>query len=175
MLITIVKNRNHLNEDYIKSRFGFLISGYKSNLYYWEFVIIYRKISIVFLSVFLSTVGTTVQALAAFLVLVISFYLQSTYNPFTVGKLNRLELMSILTAATTIYCGLLFLTDNMSNEMNILLFVLILISNAVFGISWIHGISEAYAILLSDKNPKIFKWLCFCFLKRRRFRDFAAS
>ena len=90
VLMIILKNHKHLDEDTMNSRFGFLLVGYKSRLYYWEFIIIYRKIFIVLISVFLSTVSNSIQGLAAILVLFIAFYFQS-YEPFTVPKLNRLE------------------------------------------------------------------------------------
>ena len=67
--IFIMKNRKHLEDDRVKARFQFLLVGYKPNLYYWEFVIMYRKMGIVLISVFLSTVGDGVQGLAAFLML----------------------------------------------------------------------------------------------------------
>ena len=67
--------------------------------------------------------------------------------PFEVQKLNNLEQLSILTAATTIYCGLFYLTDDVGPGIKFFLFALILISNAVFGIAWINGLLEAYAIL----------------------------
>jgi len=124
----------------MRSRFGFLLLGYKSNLFFWEFIIIYRKIAIVLISVFLSTVSNSVQGQAAFLVLIIAFYIQSVYLPFQVDKLNKLEQMSILTAATTIYCGLLYLTEDMGEGMKLVLFAFILTSNAVFFFSWLYGI-----------------------------------
>ena len=158
VLIFILKNRKFLLEKAMKIRFGFLLMGYKPHLYYWEFVIIYRKIFIVFISVFLSPVSHAIQGLVACLILMIAYNVQSLYSPFTVNKLNKLESMSILTAATTIYCGLLYLTDDIGEGTKILLFALILISNAVFLITWLIGILEAYAILLSDKNPKISKF-----------------
>ena len=61
---------------------------------------------------------------------------------FKIAKLNRLEQMSILTAATTIYCGLLYLTERMGDEMKIFLFVLMAILNAIFLTSWLFGISD---------------------------------
>ena len=153
VLIFILKNRQHLNDEGMRSRFGFLLLGYKSNLFFWEFIIIYRKIAIVLISVFLSTVSNSVQGQAAFLVLIIAFYIQSVYLPFQVDKLNKLEQMSILTAATTIYCGLWYMTEDMGAEMEILLFMLILVANSIFVITWLHGIIQAYAILLCHRNP----------------------
>ena len=83
--------------------------------------------------------------------------------------------MSILTAATTIYCGLLYLTGDMGEEIQLVLFALILLSNAVFFFTWLWAILEAYALLVMQKRPKIAKWICFCFVASRRFRKFAAS
>ena len=83
--------------------------------------------------------------------------------------------MSILTSATTIYSGLLYLTGDISEEMKLFIFALILLSNAVFLGTWLTGILEAYALLLSEKWPKIAKRLCYCFVKSRRFQRFASS
>ena len=51
----------------------------------------YRKILIVVISVFLSTVSVEIQGLVAFLTLAISYYVQSAYKPYVVEKLNKLE------------------------------------------------------------------------------------
>ena len=153
VLVFILKYRKYLKEADMLTRFGFLFLGYKSHLYYWEFVIIYRKIVIVMISVFLSTVSNAVQGQVAFLVLITAFYFHSVYMPFETEKLNKLEQMSILTSAITIYCGLLYLTGDMGEGMKIFLFTLILLSNAVFFITWLLGILEAYAILVSEKKP----------------------
>lgn len=48
-LIAIVKNRHKLERKAIKSKFGFLYNGYRYPGYYWEFVIIYRKVAIIFI------------------------------------------------------------------------------------------------------------------------------
>ena len=60
VLLFILKYRKNLQEKAMITRFGFLLLGYKSDLYYWEFIIIYRKIVIVLISVFLSTVSNAV-------------------------------------------------------------------------------------------------------------------
>ena len=87
----ILKYRHKLHENSMIKRFGFLLKGYKPHLFYWEFVIIYRKIVIVLISVFLSTVSNAVQGLAAFLVLIVAYHIHSVYRPFEIEKLNRLE------------------------------------------------------------------------------------
>ena len=61
----------------------------------------------------------------------IAYNLQSRPMPFILDKLNKLEELSILTAATTIFCGLLYLTDDIGEGVKILLFVFIVISKAL--------------------------------------------
>ena len=60
VLMLILKYRHNLRDKDMVTKFGFLLLGYKSHLYYWEFMIIYRKIVIVLISVFLSTVSNSV-------------------------------------------------------------------------------------------------------------------
>lgn len=55
-----------------KEKYGFLYNGYQKRFYYWEVVIMYRKILIIFIAVFISALGAITQALFVF-ILVIGF------------------------------------------------------------------------------------------------------
>ena len=59
-LSIMIKNKNLLMTPNMKEQLGFLYNGYRSASFYWEILIMYRKIMIVFISVFLSSVGTSV-------------------------------------------------------------------------------------------------------------------
>jgi hypothetical protein len=60
-LILIYQRRNDLNLVDTKAKFGFLYNGYRiPQAYYWEIVIMYRKIFVIFIQVFLGTVGKIV-------------------------------------------------------------------------------------------------------------------
>jgi hypothetical protein len=53
-LMVIFKNRHQLDNVFVKQRYGFLYNGYKpGNSSYWEIFIIYRKVAIIFIQVFL--------------------------------------------------------------------------------------------------------------------------
>jgi len=65
-----------------------------------------------------------------------------------VTRLNRLEEVSILTAATTIYCGLLYLTDEIGEVTKMLLFIILVVVNTIFITMWIHGLFEAIAVAM---------------------------
>ena len=49
------KNNFELNE--MRTSWGFLVNGYKREFYYWEILIIYRKMLIIFISVFITQFG----------------------------------------------------------------------------------------------------------------------
>ena len=74
-LVLLVRNRRKLTAEETKLKYGFLYIGYSPKSYYWEFVIMYRKILIAFISVFLSSVSISIQGLLAFLILAISLFL----------------------------------------------------------------------------------------------------
>lgn len=52
-LILMYRDRFRLEQVTTKEKFGFLYNGYTSLLYYWEIVIMYRKIAMIFISVFI--------------------------------------------------------------------------------------------------------------------------
>ena len=56
-------------------KYGFLFSGYNARTFYWEVVIMYRKILIIAASVFLSPISTEAQVLVVIFVIVVSIFL----------------------------------------------------------------------------------------------------
>jgi len=94
-----------------RERLGFLFNGYKLKYYYWEIIIMYRKIAIIFISIFLRVLGTMTQALVVFLLLIVFLALTGKIMPFNTQSLNDMELLSLTTSMMTIYCGLYFLSD----------------------------------------------------------------
>jgi len=62
ILVIMIKRRRVIYRDTNKVIFGFIFNGYKIQKFYWEFIIMYRKISIIVISVFMSNVSNTKQA-----------------------------------------------------------------------------------------------------------------
>jgi hypothetical protein len=109
--IVLSRNKNALDNIETRERYGFLYNGYKKSFYFWESVNMYRKISIIFISVFLRIAGVITQALVVFLVLILFLILNIKLQPFAFQSLNDMEVLSIITAMLTIYCGLFYLSD----------------------------------------------------------------
>lgn len=134
-LAILYKYRRQQDEVWIKMRYGFLITGYQRKTYYWEFIILFRKIGVICCSVFITN-AIPIQALAVQLVLLLSFFLQYSVNPYFSNELNTMEVRAILVADVTIYCGLFYLTDQLSALGSWIFFACIVGVNALFLAYW---------------------------------------
>ena len=75
-LFLLIKNKNDLQNPDMKLKYGYLYIGYNlDKAFYWEFIIMYRKILVAFVSVFLSSISVTVQGLLAFFIIMVSLLL----------------------------------------------------------------------------------------------------
>jgi len=79
----------------LKTRYGFLFAGYKPQRFFWEIVIMYRKVLIIMASVFLSTVSSESQVLVVIFIIVLSMFLQIRFSPYYTDTLNQMENYSL--------------------------------------------------------------------------------
>jgi len=171
-LILLIREHKNLDEIPVKMKFGFLYIGYRKGCFIWEFVILYRKIAIVFVSVFLASFNIPVQALTAMAILAIGFYLQEHYDPYETVALNELEKKSIICSTITIYCGLFFLTDSLSNTGKLGFFSVIVIVNVYFLATWIFGICHSFVDKAARTKPAYFRNMCKCWKSIWRSADY---
>ena len=144
----IVRKRLVLSKLEMQMMFGFLYKGYIRKRFYWEFVILYRKILLVSALVFLASVSAAIQAQTVLAVLLLSVIYQIHISPFAVSAMNTLEVKSIFVSLVTIYCGLYYEssaigTSHTDTSTKIALFLLILIANGYFLGSWVAKILPA--------------------------------
>lgn len=50
-------DKDKLNREDVKEKYGFLYKGYKKEFYYWEIIIMYRKIVLVVIAVLIDKAG----------------------------------------------------------------------------------------------------------------------
>ncbi|TNV74984.1 hypothetical protein FGO68_gene9839 [Halteria grandinella] len=113
-LIVIFKNRMRLQRAFVKQRYGFLYNGYKKGFAsYWEIFVIYRKVAIIFIQVFLVQNGKVVQALVTLIFLILLMFLVKTFEPYNKYCLNQLEFLSLFTSAASVYFCIFFITDTL--------------------------------------------------------------
>jgi len=175
------KEKYHLDTPAIREKFGFLFRGFKKDYYYWECVIMYRKIILIFIAVFLVNFGVITQALVVFLLLIGFVMFNVKKKPFSTEPLNNLETMSLVTSMITVYCGLFFISDmpeiynsadpelqQASNglELNegtkIIFFFVIVVVNLLFFGYWSYKMYLEIKLVLLKKFSKVYLILCVC-------------
>jgi hypothetical protein len=57
----LTKNKKDLNKEKVMEAFGFLYRGYKHEYYYWESIIMYRKIALIVIAVIIQNYGLITQ------------------------------------------------------------------------------------------------------------------
>ena len=116
--VILFRERHKIDTLPVKRKYGFLYNGYSKKAYYWEIVISGRKIIIAFASIFLSVKGTMLQSLALLFILAFSIFVTLKVNPYVDFRMNRLEIISLLSLSLTAYCGVFFLSDRDPKAMD---------------------------------------------------------
>ena len=130
-VIFLFLTRQRTSADY-SIRYGFLTTGYRTDRFYWEYVVIYRKLLIIVFIVFFSQVSLFLQVLSTLGVLLGSIIFQDLLRPYSLPALNSFELRSLLVAAFTLYSGLFFYSETVGEAGKLIIFALVSILNVAF-------------------------------------------
>lgn len=170
------KDSDKLDTVAVKRKFGFLYNGYKRHNYFWEIVIMYRKVICIFIAVFLKKAGIIVQALILLIVLVLFMQGNATNRPFSARALNDIENLSLATQIATIYCGIFFISSKdptqssfdpskdfyLSSNGEILFFVVIALCNLAFILLWVTKFIAVIRVLIKEEYPRLYVVLFLC-------------
>eukprot|EP00347_Sterkiella_histriomuscorum_P013257 403365409 len=111
----LLRNHRKSIESYeTREKLGFLYKGYKSEFYYWEIIIIYRKALIAVVATTLNSLGSIFQALIALVIISLATIANARLKPFYQKQLNDLETVSLIASLLMLYCGLFFVQDKQS-------------------------------------------------------------
>ena len=145
---TMIRRKRHsdmLGEETFAKKYGFIYQGYTRRYYWWEFMILGRKVVLLVISVFLIR-NLTVMCLTLFLATIAFTGLQLRGTPFTNNVLNSLELTSLFSLGAIIYACLYHLS--LSNEGSTISFVgVAAIFTLIFFVQWVGY----YFIFLREK------------------------
>jgi len=75
--LLMMREREKLDTKAVQEKFGFLYNGYKRDNFFWEIVIMYRKILMIAIAVFMNRIGLVVQALVLLIIMIAFLYLNS--------------------------------------------------------------------------------------------------
>lgn len=117
----------------VVQRYHFLFKGYEAKFYYWEIVIMCRKILMVSIAVFFSY-DIQIQALLATLLVVSSLCMHALACPYVSDSMDGLELLSLFGSFCTYFFGQFLFVDTVSEAGKAIVSVIIVLINlAVVG------------------------------------------
>ena len=170
------KDRERMDTLAVKQKFGFLYNGYKRTNFFWEIVIMYRKILMIAISVFMNRIGIIVQALVLLLLLVGFLQLNNMRRPFANRALNDIEDMSLMTGIITIYCAIFYISSKdpqsesfnankdfyLDNNGKLMLFAIIVLANVAFILTWVVRFVSVIRLLVKERSARIYIWCFLC-------------
>jgi hypothetical protein len=116
-------------------RVGFLVNGYKPQLYFWESVVLLRKVLLAFATTTLAPVGPGMQVTTACMVVTFALVVHARCHPFANDAVNMLEMVGLATAVITLLGGLyvyLHAAGEATVEVAAAASVVIALANGVF-------------------------------------------
>ena len=138
ILLSMIKFRNSLHKTTFKLIYCPLLNGYRSEVYYWEFIVIYRKLISISILLFINKGASIVKGLTLLFIQALSYYLQYSLKPYNSKNLNKIELFFLLTIFFTTFLGQYFLYTELNAEVKNLISILIICLNICLFCFWLY-------------------------------------
>jgi len=131
--IAVALEENYLEKaakesEFITRVFSFMLQGYKIEAYYFEAVVMLRKVFIIALSVFFPPI---LQLQFGILIIIFAVEMHRIIDPYQSALLYRLEFIGLQVTLFTLIIAVLFYLQNTSDVERETLSVALLLSNAM--------------------------------------------
>ncbi|CAI2371546.1 unnamed protein product [Moneuplotes crassus] len=153
-LILLYKYLKAPYDNKVKQYFMILYQGLNRDKFYWEFVNTARKILILIIFPF----STSMKMLIAVSGLVIFARIQIRLQPYTDTENNKIEISAINAGILTIFSGLLYSQDEGIGLLDTATMIFCLVLNAHFFVNWL------YLLVKSMQDSSKFSQFLFKFL-----------
>lgn len=137
IFLFLFNSRGRLYTKYFDRVYGFLYRAYNQEHYFWELVILMRKLFVALITVYGDKLAVHRQNMLILGVLVISLFSQVLSKPFAEPTLNRLEVASLSVSIATFFLGS-FLSGEAPSWWKILCSTIVVATNVLL-ILWFIG------------------------------------
>jgi len=126
----LLKPFDQVNKSVVR-KYHFLFKGYEPQFYYWELIVLLRKLLMVLIAVFLQEDFQT-QSLTATLLCVVMVVIHGVACPYMTDTMDSLELMSLFGSFCTYFLGqFLFLETLATGWKSVVSFIIFLVNFGV--------------------------------------------
>jgi len=158
MVYVLRKYKKQLDSPEVQGKYGFIYRGYRYEKFFWEFVILARKILMVATLVFLANATSGLQVIVVNIILQAALYDHLKNAPFQAKEVNDLEEKSLLCLVILGITGLFYSIVNSNTAYDIVIMIICFIASGIFFFKWIRNyLSLQYSTQLM--NPKVQKIL----------------
>jgi len=156
----LLKPFDQINKSVVR-KYHFLFKGYEPQYYFWELVVMVRKVGMVFIAVFLEW-DFQLQSLMATLLCVISVVVHGVACPYMTDSLDSLELMSLFGSFCTYFLGQFLFVDTIAEVWKTLVSVVIGLINVFIMVSFVLIIVGMASATLKTMilNLQCVRWCC---------------
>ncbi|KAJ6235482.1 insulin-like growth factor binding protein [Anaeramoeba flamelloides] len=114
----LIKNSKKLNEKEFDLKFGLLCSRYYKNFFFWEIIIMVRKLFIVIIEIFLSN-HTTISLIFMLFVIIAFLLLQFSLKPYIEKRHNTLESFLLISIVVILFSSLTLNSSELKSDDSI--------------------------------------------------------
>jgi len=140
----LIKHRRQATSKQVLARFGFLYFGYRKERFYWEFVVLTRKLLLLVSLIALDFDSLYLKIYLFLTILVFSYIIQARMHPYANNELNQLEQISLLSAGTICFCGLYFVNSKRNQVLDIVINALCIAGTLIFCVKFLKLCIEFY-------------------------------
>ncbi|CAM9177123.1 unnamed protein product, partial [Chrysoparadoxa australica] len=125
----VTPGRQYNREE--KARYGYMYQKYVANCWWWELVLMFRKLTIVVWRMFTSGQTELLQASGAFFFFLFMWAYHMQKGPYVEQMLNKLDAVALTAHVVVMYAGTMFLTERLGTSLETLYAAFIIIVNMV--------------------------------------------
>ncbi|EAR96614.2 transmembrane protein, putative (macronuclear) [Tetrahymena thermophila SB210] len=148
LFVLLKKNQDQLESTKIKLKYGFLYIEYKNQAFYWEFVKMVEKITIILSLNFYSQM-IIIKGILVFLSITLYGILTIMVKPYKEEEINQIDINSTIVCSITVLLGI-FIYQNPFPYFYYPSFGIILLINSIFIISVLKEIIYNYYLLFKQ-------------------------
>lgn len=134
-------------------RYGYIFLGFKSEVFFWEMIVMTRKVLVIFVCDYFSSYSSEVQVLFAIFIMVSSVFSIIKIEPFNNATTNYNNIYSQVIQILFMYIGLFYITGygeaymDEDSVMNWILLLLNIVPTVIFFYRWIQLVMMHVACL----------------------------
>ena len=140
--VAVIKKSDEWTEKYRKETLGFLVSGYRPEVYWWESTVLIRKCVVAFAAALFSLSYAPMLYLSSLLLIVgLSLAGHAFVQPYENKFLNRLEFATLVASFVAVFCTFILKLEALDwatdRKVTVFAFVILFVVVIVPGISLI--------------------------------------